>query len=70
MSDDYEQTYLAQDENRDGDEVNGQYSFVDPNGSLITVKYTADESGWPRLGLFFSQEREERQEPISRQQTV
>ena len=46
VSDDYEQTYLAQDENRDGDEVNGQYSFVDPNGSLITVKYTAGTDGY------------------------
>ena len=46
MSDDYEQTYLAQDENREGDEVKGQYSFVDPNGSLITVKYTAGIDGY------------------------
>ena len=46
MSDDYEQTYMTHDENRDGNSVTGSYSYVDPNGSLITVKYIADENGY------------------------
>ena len=40
VSDDDEQTYLAHNEDRDGDVVTGTYSYVDPNGALITVTYT------------------------------
>lgn len=46
VSDENEQTYVAHDENRDGASVVGQYSYVDPFGSLIIVKYTADENGY------------------------
>ena len=46
MSDDREQTYMTHNENRDGNAVTGSYSYVDPNGSLITVTYTADENGY------------------------
>merc|ERR1711981_1118859 len=38
--------YIAHDENRDGAAVTGQYSYVDPLGNLIIVKYTADENGY------------------------
>jgi len=38
-----DQTYIAQQESRDGDAVSGQYSYVDPLGNLITVKYTAND---------------------------
>merc|ERR1711992_373779 len=31
------------EESRDGDNVQGTYSFVDANGSLVTVKYTAND---------------------------
>jgi len=46
VSDDSAQTYLAHNENRDGEQVNGQYSYVDPLGSLITVKYTSGVMGY------------------------
>jgi len=46
VSDDTAQTYMAHDETRDSNAVTGQYSYVDPNGSLITVKYIADENGY------------------------
>jgi len=38
-----DQTYIAQQESRDGADVTGQYSYVDPLGNLITVKYTAND---------------------------
>jgi len=43
VANDEKQTYIAQEESRDGDQVNGQYSFVDANGALVTVKYTAND---------------------------
>jgi len=46
VSDDTEQTYIAHDESRDGAAVTGQYSYVDPYGNLIVVKYTADDDGY------------------------
>ena len=39
VSDEGFQTYIAHEENRDGENVSGQYSYVDPLGSLITVRY-------------------------------
>merc|ERR1711962_1654120 len=33
-------------ENRDGDQVSGSYQYVDPNGSLIIVTYTAGAMGY------------------------
>merc|ERR1711962_300746 len=46
VADDDEQTYIAQNEARDGDEVTGTYSYVDPNGDLITVNYQAGPMGY------------------------
>ena len=46
VADDKEQTYLAHNENRDGDQVTGQYSYVDANGALVTVVYTAGVDGY------------------------
>jgi hypothetical protein len=46
VSDEKEQSYIAHDESRDGAAVTGQYSYVDPLGNLIIVKYTADENGY------------------------
>jgi len=47
VSNDKEQTYIAQTESRDGDAVNGEYSYVDANGALITVRYQAnDQDGY------------------------
>merc|ERR1740128_71049 len=33
-------------ENREGDQVTGQYQYVDPYGSLIIVRYTAGAMGY------------------------
>merc|ERR1711892_1290444 len=46
VADDLEQTYIAMDEARDGENVRGRYSYVDPLGSLITVTYTAGPEGY------------------------
>merc|ERR1719400_3056820 len=41
VSDEEAQTYLNKDETRDGDNVQGTYSYVDSTGALVTVTYTA-----------------------------
>jgi len=41
-----EDTYISQNEQRDGDNVQGSYSYVDPEGSLITVNYEAGPMGY------------------------
>jgi len=46
VADEERQTYIQQTESRDADVVTGQYSYVDPLGSLITVKYTAGPNGY------------------------
>merc|ERR1712001_273856 len=46
VADEEQQTYIKQSEERDNNVVTGEYSYVDPLGSLITVKYTADENGY------------------------
>jgi len=46
VADDLEQTYIARDEARNGENVRGSYSYVDPLGSLITVTYTAGAEGY------------------------
>merc|ERR1711935_1168274 len=46
VADDAEQTYLSMDEVRNDGVVTGTYSYVDPLGSLITVKYTAGAMGY------------------------
>merc|ERR1712029_432501 len=46
VADEEQQTYIAQEENRDGDVVTGTYSYVDPLGSLIVVTYTAGAMGY------------------------
>merc|ERR1711976_1103314 len=37
---------ISQTEQRDGDAVTGQYSYVDPNGDLVTVNYEAGPMGY------------------------
>ena len=46
VSDDDQQTYIAKTENRDGDEVTGEYSYVDALGQLVAVTYTAGAMGY------------------------
>merc|ERR1719352_766118 len=37
VAEDEAQVYITQNEARDGDDLTGTYSFVDPRGALITV---------------------------------
>jgi hypothetical protein len=46
VADEEEQTYIKHAEARDDDVVTGEYSYVDPLGSLIVVKYTAGPDGY------------------------
>merc|ERR1719400_2637501 len=46
VSDEEAQTYLNKDETRDGDNVQGTYSYVDATGGLVTVTYTAGPDGY------------------------
>jgi len=46
VANDAEQTYINHNEARDGDEVTGTYSYVDPTGALITVNYQAGAMGY------------------------
>ena len=46
VADEEEQTFISQSEKRDGDDVTGTYSYVDPTGSLITVNYQAGAMGF------------------------
>merc|ERR1712142_944240 len=46
VADDDSQTYITQQENRDGDAVTGTYSYVDPSGALVTVNYEAGPMGY------------------------
>merc|ERR1711936_996652 len=46
VADDQDQTYITQNEARDGDELQGTYSFVDPRGALVTVNYEAGPEGY------------------------
>merc|ERR1711971_506910 len=46
VADEEAQTYLNKDESRDGDNVQGTYSYVDSTGSLVTVTYTAGPDGY------------------------
>jgi hypothetical protein len=46
VADNEDQTYITQQEARDGDELKGSYSYVDPEGSLITVNYQAGPDGF------------------------
>merc|ERR1711892_828787 len=41
-----DQTYLSQSEQRDGDRLRGVYSYVNPDGALITVNYQAGPQGF------------------------
>merc|ERR1712001_211353 len=41
VADDEEKTYISRNEERDGNELSGSYSFIDATGALVTVDYTA-----------------------------
>ena len=46
VADDEAQNYISKSENRDGDTLTGSYSYVDPNGDLVTVNYEAGPMGY------------------------
>merc|ERR1712021_218220 len=46
VADDGEQTYISQEEARDGDNLSGTYSYVDADGALVTVTYEAGAMGY------------------------
>merc|ERR1712223_1969790 len=46
VADDEEKTYISRSESRDGNELQGTYSFVDAAGALVTVDYTAGVNGY------------------------
>merc|ERR1712106_1186787 len=46
VADDTKQTYMSMSEEREYNVVTGSYSYVDPEGSLITVTYTAGAMGY------------------------
>merc|ERR1712117_13009 len=39
-------TYISQQEARNGDQLTGSYSYVDPTGALVTVNYEAGAMGF------------------------
>merc|ERR1712025_252519 len=46
VADDKAQTYISQEEARDGDNLSGTYSYVDADGGLVTVNYEAGPMGY------------------------
>merc|ERR1711981_441362 len=46
VADDGTQTYISKEEQRDGLEVQGTYSYVDPTGAIVTVNYNAGVNGY------------------------
>merc|ERR1711935_1012462 len=46
VADDGEQSYISQEEARDGDDLSGTYSYVDANGALVTVNYESGTMGY------------------------
>merc|ERR1712018_1098161 len=46
VADDEEKTYISRNEERDGDDLSGSYSFIDATGALVTVDYTAGVNGY------------------------
>merc|ERR1712203_721744 len=46
VAEDGTQTYISQEEQRDGLEVQGTYSYVDPTGAIVTANYNAGVNGY------------------------
>ena len=46
VANDEKQTYMAHEETRKGADVQGKYNYVDANGDLVTVTYTAGVDGY------------------------
>jgi len=70
VADNDEQTYIAMNENRDGDQVTGSYQYVDPLGSLIIVTYTAGAMGYSETREVQPNYVEIRAKPVKQQTTT
>merc|ERR1719432_358697 len=46
VADDQEKTYISRNEERDGNELSGSYSFFDATGALVTLDYTVGVNGY------------------------
>merc|ERR1712212_472698 len=46
VADEEENTYISRNEERNGNELTGSYSFIDAAGALVTVDYTAGVDGY------------------------
>merc|ERR1712168_454849 len=46
VADDDEQAYMAHEEVRNGENVEGKYNYVDATGALVTVTYQAGPQGY------------------------
>ena len=46
VSDDEAQAYIAHEETRNGEAVEGKYNYVDATGALVTVNYQAGPEGY------------------------
>merc|ERR1712025_814707 len=46
VANDEKQTYMAHEETRKGADVQGKYNYVDANGDLVTMTYTANADGY------------------------
>merc|ERR1711872_812153 len=46
VADDETQAYMAHEESRSGEDVQGKYNYVDSNGALVTVTYQAGPEGY------------------------
>merc|ERR1712123_102872 len=46
VSDDETQAYIAHEETRNGEAVQGKYNYVDATGALVTVNYQAGPEGY------------------------
>jgi len=46
VGDDETQTYMAHEETRNGENVEGKYNYVDATGALVTVTYQAGPDGY------------------------
>merc|ERR1719187_255139 len=46
VADDEEQAYISREEERDGNNLSGTYSYVDADGGLVTVNYEAGPLGY------------------------
>merc|ERR1712008_175423 len=70
VADEEAQTYITHQEGREDNVVTGQYSYVDPYGTLITVDYIADSNGYRETRTEQKEFVQIRAVPITRTEVV